>query len=603
MKKLVALLVAATLALVAAVPSAAATAREAAVASLATPAGTSAGTAAATATPVPAPPSRASVIAAARSAVDHFYIAGGGATSNAGWRWTPYFMAVETLHRQTGDPKYRQWLQSWGDRNRWTPDAPVSPTSNPDSRAAIQVWQDSVASGVTADLAPSDRFMAADRALPASQYWWVDSMFMGLPLWPRWAARTGDPAYRARSAEFYAFLKRDGTTVWRPGCTASGLFDATEDLWWRDCKFVAQRDALGHKVFWARGNGWVIAAMARTLMALPSGDPQAAEYRSMLQRMAARLARLQGADGMWRSSLLSPSLYPAPETSATALFTYAMAYGIRTGVLDAGTYLPVVLNAWKGLTTTSLKSTGFVSHCQGVGDAPAAPSLTTSIAYCVGAFGLAASEVAQLEGYLAADTFSRTVSGGLGTADVGGPWTTTAVAADLAVDGRTGTLRTPAATTRSAVLAGVQARDTDVRATVGFLRPTRGSVHVALLGRRVGTAEYAGRAVVDPAGAVQVQALRSGTTLRALTLPGLTYASGDRLVVRVQVTGASPTTVRVRVWKAGAPEPTTWQVTSTDSTAGLQTAGSVGITTYLGSGALPASVVVTVDDVVVRRAG
>ena len=182
--------------------------------------------------------------------------------------------------------------------------------------------------------------MAADLALPANQYWWIDAMFMGLPLWPRWAARTGAAAYGAKHGELYAFLKTDGATTWRQGCTDTGLFDATENLWWRDCKYVPARDALGHKVFWSRGNGWVLAAMARMLMVLPPSDPQAAEYRSMFQRMSARLAQLQGADGMWRFSLLSPSLYPRPETSGTALFTYAMAYGIRTGVLDAATYLP-----------------------------------------------------------------------------------------------------------------------------------------------------------------------------------------------------------------------------------------------------------------------
>jgi Glycosyl Hydrolase Family 88 len=424
-----------------------------------------------------------------------------------------------------------------------------------------------------------------------------------MPLWPRWEQRTGSAAYGAKHRQFYDHLKTRGTTVWRPGCTAAGLFDATEDLWWRDCKYVAQRDALGPKVFWSRGNGWVLAAMARMLMVLPASDPDVAEYRSMLQRMSARVAELQGADGMWRTSLLSPSLYPAPETSGTALFTYAMAYGIRTGVLDAATYLPVVLDAWQGLTTTSLKSSGFLSHCQGVGEAPSAPSTTTSIAYCVGAFGLAASEVAKLDGFLAADPFSRTVTGGLGTADVGGAWTTAGPAADLAVAGGVGTLRTPAGQARAASLGEVSARGTDVRATVGFRRPTSGSVYTAVLARRVGTASYAGRAVVAADGSVRAQVQRSGTTVRSVDVPGLTFVTTDRLNLRVQATGASPTTVRVRVWKPGTTEPTAWHVSVSDSTAGLQVAGGVGVWAYLSSGASPSSVVVSVDGVTARRTG
>ncbi|WP_052302713.1 glycoside hydrolase family 88 protein [Cellulomonas flavigena] len=556
---------------------------------------------------VPSVPTRAAVLQSARLAIDHFYVAGDGAstgaTANAGWRWAPYFMAVEGLYRETGDATYRQWLTAWGERNAWTADAPASPTSNPDSRAAIQVFQDAAAAGLPVDLGPSDRLMAADLSLPPEQYWWVDAMFMGLPLWPRWAARTGNAAYAAKHAQLYDFLKYRGATTWRSGCTNTGLFDASEDLWWRDCMYVPRRDALGHKVFWARGNGWVMAAMARTLMALPATDPQAPEYRSMLQRMSARVAQLQGTDGMWRSSLLSPALHPAPETSATALFTYAMAYGIRTGLLDAPTYLPVVLEAWRGLTTIALQPSGFLSGCQSVGEAPGDPSTTSSIGYCVGAFGLAALEVAQLEGWLATDRFARTTAGGLGTADVGGVWTTAGSAADFSTDGTTARLRTPAGTTRTATLTGVSSRDNDVRATFGFARPTAGSLYAAVAARRVGSASYTGRAVVSGTGSVQAQVQRSGTTLAAATVSGLTFATNDRLHVRAQALGVSPTTVRVKVWKAGTAEPSTWRVSVTDATAGLQTAGSIGLSTYLGGSASPSSLVVTVDDLTARRGG
>ena len=556
---------------------------------------------------VPAVPTRTAVLQSARLAIEHFYVTGDGtstgSTANAGWRWAPYYMAVEGLYRETGSATYGQWLTAWGERNAWTADAPASPTSNPDSRAAIQVFQDAAAAGLPVDLRPSDRLMAADLALPPEQYWWIDAMFMGLPLWPRWAQRTGNAAYGARHTQFYDFLKHRGATTWRSGCTNTGLFDATEDLWWRDCMYVPRRDALGHKVFWARGNGWVMAAMARTLMALPANDPQAAEYRSMLQRMSARVSQLQGADGMWRSSLLSPSLHPAPETSGTALFTYAMAYGIRTGLLDAPTYLPVVLEAWRGLSTISLQPSGFLSNCQPVGEAPGDPSTTSSIGYCVGAFGLAALEVAKLDGWLATDTFTRTTAGGLGTADVGGTWTVAGSAADFSTDGTAARVRTPAGGTRTATLAGMSSRDNDVRATIGFARPTSGSLYAAVTARQVGTATYVGRAVVSSTGSVQAQVQRSGTTLRATTVSGLRVAATDRLHVRVQAVGASPTTVRVKVWKVGTNEPGAWQVSVTDATAGLQTAGSVGFSTYLSGSASPSALVVTVDDVTARRGG
>jgi hypothetical protein len=51
--------------------------------------------------------------------------------------------------------------------------------------------------------------------------------------------------------------------------------------------------------------------------------------------------------------------------------------------------------------------------------------------------------------------------------------------------------------------------------------------------------------------------------------------------VRFQVSGTSPTTLKVKVWPSTSPQPAAWTLTATDSTAGLQAAGAVGLTTYL----------------------
>jgi len=337
------------------------------------------------------------VLAEATSALDRFYATDGGATADAGWRWAAYYMGVEAVAARTGEQRYHQQIAAWGSRAGWTPSTATSPTSNPDTRAAMQVWAAAAAAGVPGvDLGPADRVMAADLSATPDTYWWIDSLFMGLPLWTTWSQRTGDPAYAAKGAAFYDQLLTGGTTRWRPGCTASGLFDPATGLWWRDCQYVARRDALGHQVMWSRGNGWVMAAMARTLMQMAPDDPRRATYASMLQTMAKAVAPLQGSDGLWRTSLLSPSLYPDPETSGTALFVYAMSYGIRTGLLDRATYLPVVTRGWQGLSTVSVRDDGFTSNCQLVAEAPGPVSTTSSIAYCVGAVGLAASEVSQL---------------------------------------------------------------------------------------------------------------------------------------------------------------------------------------------------------------
>ena len=59
----------------------------------------------------------------------------------------------------------------------------------------------------------------------------------------------------------------------------------------------------------------------------------------------------------------------------------------------------------------------------------------------------------------------------------------------------------------------------------------------------------------------------SATILTQMNVPGLTYAPGEQLVIRMQVAGSSPTTLRAKVWKDGGAEPAACQVTATDTTA------------------------------------
>ena len=61
------------------------------------------------------------------------------------------------------------------------------------------------------------------------------------------------------------------------------------------------------------------------------------------------------------------------------------------------------------------------------------------------------------------------------------------------------------------------------------------------------------------------------------------YTVGSTLQIKLEVTGTSPTTLRAKVWKTSQAEPSAWQLTTTDSTAGLQTSGGVALVSYLTS--------------------
>jgi len=361
-------------------------------------------------------PTYASIVNAAKLATNYYRttLVHTTVTPTNGWSWSTYTQGVQTLFQQVGDQLYLNDNLAWGASNSW---AVETAEINPDTVKALQTYDDLNALDSTASLTKADAEMANDLTnLPVSQYNWADALFMGLPDWTRWATRTGNSSYLDKMDSLYVWSRDEGaTSSLCAGTTPSqpGLFSSAQGLWYRDCTFVGSKDANGQSIFWSRGNGWVIAAMAQVLQTLPASDSRRAKYVSMLQTMAAALAPLQGSDGFWRSSLLDPSLFPSPETSGTALITYALAYGIQAGLLSSATYLPIVVKAWQGLSTIALQPSGFLTDCQANGVGPAAPytalspqtgQTSTSSGtvnadeppFCAGAFLLAGAQVAQL---------------------------------------------------------------------------------------------------------------------------------------------------------------------------------------------------------------
>ncbi|GEM_PF-393610 len=186
---------------------------------------------------------------------------------------------------------------------------------------------------------------------------------------------------------------------------------------------------------------------------------------------------------------------------------------------------------------------------------------------------------------LAADDFDVTRTGGWGTADEGGAWTHAGSVANYAVATPNGRqVVTAAGSTRTSELTAVSSTETDLTTTVSVDKPATGSgVYLAAIGRKVATNSYSARVRLLDTGAAQLGVAMNSTTLSSTSLPG--YSTGDKLQVRVQVSGTKPTTLRAKAWRQGTTEPADWQVVATDSTASLQTAGGVGVSTYVASSA------------------
>ncbi len=198
---------------------------------------------------------------------------------------------------------------------------------------------------------------------------------------------------------------------------------------------------------------------------------------------------------------------------------------------------------------------------------------------------------------LAADSFGRVSASGWGLADLGGTWTT-ATGTNYVVNSGSAAAIHGVGTTRRSLLSGVSTLSSDITVQVSLDKAsTGGGVSVGAVGRQVGANFYQGRIRFISDGTVGLQLLTgSSTVLANTTISGLSYAPGATLVLRVQVFGTNPTTLRGKVWTLGATEPAAWQLTATDATATLQASGSIGLEGYLSASATNAPLTVRYDN-------
>jgi hypothetical protein len=209
-------------------------------------------------------------------------------------------------------------------------------------------------------------------------WWWCDALFMHPPVHLRLSRITGDPSYTNLMHMMWAE-------------TQSCLYDTNDHLFYRDITYFGQIIG-GQKVFWSRGDGWVVGGIVRVLQYLPQDDPNRPVYITLLQEMAAKLAQIQMPDGYWYSNLLYPQQFNVPETSGTGFFCYGIAWGINNGYLDEATYEPVMQKAWAALKA-AVHEDGKLGWVQPVGAGPAASTYDSTAVYGVGAYLLAGSEV------------------------------------------------------------------------------------------------------------------------------------------------------------------------------------------------------------------
>ena len=306
------------------------------------------------------------------------------------WTWSVLYSGFMAASESLGDTKYREAMEVMGKKFDWQlrshlPDADDQSVGQTYLELYLLKKDPAMIAPTRAEL---DALLAAPhvskRAGKTIPWWWCDALFMAPPVWSRMYAATGDRKYIGYLDEEWAK-------------TSDLLYDKQEHLYARDADYLTKTEANGKKMFWSRGNGWVMGGIARTLDYLPKDDPARAKYVTQLREMAARVASLQGSDGLWRAGLLDQGNYSEPEMSGSALFTYALSWGINEGVLDRTIYRPVVEKAWAGMLK-HIYADGRLGCIQQTGAEPAPFKATASYTYGVGAFLLAGSEIRRMEG-------------------------------------------------------------------------------------------------------------------------------------------------------------------------------------------------------------
>ncbi len=307
------------------------------------------------------------------------------------WMLAPLLAGVFDYSEYRKEPEAANWLRAEGEANGYkmgprpgmADDVAVGQAfiqlymidRKPEQLAPVQSWIDGWMGK------PHDTPLLWVNGVHNSEMAWCDALFMAPPTMALLSKATGDPRYANKMADLW----------WK---TSDYLYDPIEHLYFRDSRYFEPREANGKKVFWSRGNGWVLAGLARVLMHLPADFDGRGKLEIQFKQMATRVAGLQTPDGTWHASLLDPASFPHPETSGTAFYVYAMAWGVNNGLLPRAEFESVINKGFAALCG-SVDPNGRLGWVQPIGQDPRVVKYTDTDAYGVGGFLLAAGEVAK----------------------------------------------------------------------------------------------------------------------------------------------------------------------------------------------------------------
>lgn len=315
------------------------------------------------------------------------------------WHNAAYHTGNIEAWRLTGCKEWRDYSLAWAEHNNWqgattadksrwrydygeTPDHVLFG----DWQICFQTYAD-----LYADFPEPRRIdrarevMEYEMSTPQTDYWWwADGLYMVMPVMTKLYRITGNERYLAK---LYEYVRHSDSL----------MLDRETGLYFRDAKYVYPQHTTihGKKDFWARGDGWVLAGLAKVLADLPEEYACRPFFVEKYLRLAEAVVSLQQPEGWWTRSMADPDHAPGCETSGTAFFTYGLLWGVNNGYLTDPKYLAAACKGWAYLRDKAVQEDYSVGYVQPIGE-KAIPDQTvgaTSTAdFGVGAFLLAACE-------------------------------------------------------------------------------------------------------------------------------------------------------------------------------------------------------------------
>jgi len=317
--------------------------------------------------------------------VNNHFLANEWKNNDRNWIRGTYYSGLMAFYEVTGDEQLFDQAKTWAMKHGWrTGTEWMSPANRLTcSQTYLQLY---FKEPNIAYIERTRSFMdkRIENPEPASEQGWdyVDALYVGIPAYLMMTKATGEFKYADYANRIFWEVKTD-------------LYDEEYHLFYRDEKAKTEKSANGKKVLWSRGNGWAIASIPHILEYLPEENKYYSQYLELFKQMAEALLNCQDEDGFWRTNLADPEDFTDPESSGTAFFTFAMAWGINNQLLDKGRYLPVVEKAWHALYN-AVDENGKVCYGQSVSRDPGHVDKNDSHEFVAGAFLLAGSEVFRL---------------------------------------------------------------------------------------------------------------------------------------------------------------------------------------------------------------